>query len=224
MGRQPVFFRFHLTPYFLMAGSCTRPTALAPISKFNCAVHFDQFVGLLFQRGQATPSFATEAELQTLAKWTALLTAPDGSKVVKTPEFADGVIPGSEPQFADQNSNASIDGLGYFTGFNSVQATGNFVGLPSDIRTQLSLLEEESRPGLDPGLTAYIILRDGRLVYNKDENDIISGVSLTNFYMASLNLQGFKALNKNAFGFTLDGTWDKYLQVVKPDFNPRTAL
>ena len=204
--------------------TCTRPAALSGISKFSCATHFDQFIGILMQRGQATPSFATEAELKSLAKWTPLLAAPDGTKVVKTPEFANGVIPGSEPQFADQNSNASIGGLGYFTGFNTVQATGEFIGLPSDIRTQLSLLEEESRPGLDPGLTGYIILLDGRLVYNKDEQGIISGVPLTNFYVGSLNLQGFKTLNRNAFGFTLDGTWDKNLQVVKPDFNPRTAL
>lgn len=48
--------------------ACTRPAALTPISKVACAIHFGQIVALLIQRGQAAASFATEAELKTLAK------------------------------------------------------------------------------------------------------------------------------------------------------------
>lgn len=208
-----------------MAGSCTRPTALTAISKFVCALHFGQINTLLVQRGQGnTPSFATEAELQTLAKWTPLLTATDNTKVIVTPEFPGFNVPGSEPQYADENSNNSIDGLGYFTGFNSVKAGAKFVGIPSDIRSQLSLISEESRPGLDPGTTAYLVTGDGRIIYKKPAGGSISGVPFTNFYVGSLNLQGFKTLNENAFGFNLDGEWDKDLYITTPTFNARTAL
>jgi hypothetical protein len=178
---------------------------------------------LIFQRAQEEPSFATEAELKTLAAWTPLLTASDDTKVQITPEFSGLTLPGSEPQFAEQNTNNSIDGNGYFTGYNSVQPKGNFTGLPSAIRKQLAAYEDESRPGLDPGLTAFILLNDGRLVYDyKDE--VISGIPLTNFYMASLNTEGFKSLNQNAFGFSLDGQWDTDIQVATPTFRARQAL
>jgi hypothetical protein len=204
---------------------CTRPDALTAISKFECAVHFGQIVALLFQRGQAVSSFATEAELKTLDAWTDLLAALDATKVIKTPEFPGFVIPGSEPQYADENSNNSIDGNGYFTGFNSVKPTGKFVGIPSEIKSQLQLISDESRPGLDPGMTMFPITGDGRIIYTLDPiTNVIAGVSLTNFYVGSLASQGFNANNENAFGLSLDGEWDKNWQIVKPSFNPRLAL
>jgi hypothetical protein len=208
--------------------TCTRPAALTSISKVECPVHFGQIVAMLIQRGQKTPSFATEAELKTLAAWLPFLTALGGTKIIKTPEFPGFVIPGSEAQFADENSNNSIGGLGYFTGYNAVKATGKFVGIPSDIRTQLSLIEDESRPGLDPGTTAMFITLDGQLVYqttkDDDGDDMISGIPFTNFTLGSVASQGFKALNENAFSINLLGDWDKNVRMVKPSFNPRTAL
>jgi hypothetical protein len=204
--------------------TCTRPAALTTISKVACAIHFGQMCALLLQRAQDTPTFATEAELKTLAAWTPLLTAPDGTKIVKTPEFAGFQIPGSEAQYAEQNTNNSIDGLGYFTGFNSVAAKGQFIGLPSDVRTQLATFQDESEAGLDPGLTAFILLNDGRLVYNKDAAGNISGIPFTNFYVASLKLDGYKAKNTNDFGISLPGDWDKNIQVTTPSFNARQKL
>ena len=207
-----------------MPSSCKRADALTAISKFDCAVHFGQVVALLIQRGQATASFASEAELKTLAAWTALLSAPGATKVIKTPEFAGFVFPGSEPQYADENSNNSIDGNGYFTGFNSVKPTGKFVGIPSAIKAELSLISDESRPGLDPGTTFYAITGDGRLIYDLDEAGAIRGIPFSNFYVGSLKSDGLKANNENAFGLTLPGEWDKNVQITKPSFNPRTAL
>ncbi|RZJ94361.1 MAG: hypothetical protein EOO60_03200, partial [Hymenobacter sp.] len=92
--------------------------------------------------------------------------------------------------------------------------------MPSDIRKQLALIEDESRPGLDPGTTAYLVLADGRLVYRKDpDTNAIGGVPFTNFYVGSLASEGYKAQNKNAFGLTLPGDWDKDIVAVKTSFN-----
>lgn len=204
--------------------NCTRPAALTAISPLTCAVDFDQMVRLFLQRAQDTPTFATETELASLAAWTPLIAATGGTKIIGTPLFAGFVVPGSEPQYAEENSNNSIDGNGYFTGFNAVKATGKFSGLPSDIKSQLALVQDESAAGLDPGMTAYILTRDGRLVYQKDASGKIGGIPFTNFYVASLNLQGLKAKNENAFGLSLPGDWDKDIQVVKLGFNGRTAL
>jgi hypothetical protein len=207
-----------------MASSCARPTALTSISKFDCAVHFGQLVALLIQRGQDTPTFANEAALKLLANWTPLLIAPDDTKVIITPEFAGFAFPGSEPQYQDENSNNSIDGNGYFTGFNSVKPAGKFVGIPSSLKAQLSLISDESRPGLDPGTTFFGITGDGRLIYDLDDAGAVRGIPFTNFYVGSLKSDGLKANNENAFGLTLNGEWDKNVQIVKPSFNLRTAL
>lgn len=207
--------------------SCKRPDALTTISKVDCPVDFGQFVALLFQRAQPSPTFASEAALKALASWTPLLTATDGTKVIKTPLFAGFVVPGSEPQYADENSNASIDGAGYFTGFNAVKATGTFSGIPSAVKSQLALVQDESAAGLDPGMTFFGVLGDGRIVYDLDtsgSSSVIRGIPFSNFYVGSLQLDGYKAKNKNAFGLSLPGDWDKNIQVVQPGFNPRTAL
>jgi hypothetical protein len=219
MGRQPgIPLGFTIYPQHIMA-DCTRPSALTSITPFNCAEHFDQIVLLLIQRGQSAPSFATEAELQ------ALLTAPGATKVIKTPEFAGFVIPATEPQYADENSNQSIDGVGYFTGFNTSKPTGKFVGIPSAIKKELDLIEDESRPGLNPGTTFFAVTRDGRIIYDMDDNDNIRGLPFVNFFRGGTKSDGFKALNENAFGLTLpDGKWDRNVQITKPTFNPRTDL
>jgi hypothetical protein len=206
------------------ATTCTRATALTPISKFDCAVHFGQLVALLIQRGQDTSSFATETALKSLATWTPLLAALNGTKVIKTPEFAGFTLPGSEPQYTDENSNNSIDGNGYFTGFNSVKPAGKFVGIPSALKEQLQLISDESRPGLDPGTTFFGITGDGRLIYDMDETGAIRGIPFVNFWVGSVKSEGLKANNENAFGLTLPGEWDKRVQIIKPDFNPRLAL
>lgn len=204
--------------------SCTRPAALTAITKFDCALHFGQIVALLIQRAQATPSFATEAELQTLAKWTPLLTAPDGTKVILTPEFGGFTIPGSEPQYTGENSNDSIDGLGEFTGFNSVKPTGKFYGIPSAIKADLGKLVAESAAGLNPGTTVFPITGDGRIIYDLDDQGLIRGIPFVNFYVGSLASAGFNAKNENAFGLTFVGDWDKNVQITKPTFNARLAL
>lgn len=204
--------------------TCNRPAALSAISAVTCAIHFDQIVKLLIQRGQSVPTFANEAALKVLANWTPLLAAPDGTKVIKTPEFASFVVPGSEAVYIDQNSNNSIDGAGTYVGTNSVTATGEFIGLPSDVAAQLDLVTDESAPGLQPGVGAYWVLRDGRLVYSKDAAGNISGIPFTNFNVSDLDLQGFRTLNKNKFGLSLAPGWSRTLQVVTPSFNPRTQL
>ena len=208
-----------------MATSCVRPPALTAISRVDCQVHFGQLVGLLFQRTQTTPSFATQAAMNTLAAWTPLLAALDATKVIFAPLFAGFVVPGSAAVYVDENSNNSIDGLGFYAGANAVKAAGDFLGLPSAVKAQLALLGDESRPGLSPGLSAYWVTGDGRIVYNQDpESNAIGGIPLTNFNIDSLKLDGFRTENKNAFGFTMPANWDAALQVTTPAFNPRLAL
>ena len=199
--------------------TCTRPPALTPISKVACAVNFDQTVGFLFQRKQAAPPFATEAAMKTLAAWEVFLAASDDTTIVRTPDVVDFVIPSPEPRFEGENSNSSVDGKGYFTGFNSVKPTGNFIGLPTDVYNQLRLLIDESQPGLDPGLTVMFLLSDGRIVHAG-----LEGFDVENWFVAAPGTEGYGAKNKSPFGFTLSPTWAEKMAVLTPSFNARRLL
>ena len=199
--------------------TCLRPATLPAISAVVCGLNLGQIVALLFQRRQAAPSFATEATLKTLAAWTPLLAAPDDTKVVKSPEFASGKIPGTAPVFLFENSNDSIDGQGVYVGEDPVKAAGTFLSTPPDIITQLKAYEDESRPGLTNGLTAYLITGDGRIV-----SSALAGIKITNFHVGSRDLEGFRTLDKNNFGFTLAAGWDRDLVITTPSFDARTQL
>jgi hypothetical protein len=203
-----------------MAVNCSRPAALTAIAAVLCGIDFDQFVCIIAQRSQDVPSFATEAEMKTLAAWTPLLTAPGNTKIVKFPEFAGFTLPSSEAQFADENSNASIDGVGTYTGLSLVKPTGLFLSTPFDVLDQVRALEEESRAGLEVGLTFYFITRDGRIVHKN-----LAGIEIANFNVGSVGSEGYKAANKIPFSFTLPGDWDRGgLQITKPNFDIRRAL
>ncbi|QNH60737.1 hypothetical protein [Hymenobacter sediminicola] len=200
-----------------MAVNCTRPTELTDISKVLCAVHFGQIVRLAFRRrlGVTAPAFATEAAMKTQAAWNSAITAEGNDKIILSPLFVNFVIPPSEAQFLEENTNGSINGKGYLAGYNAVKPTGEFVGLPGDVKAQLELIEEEARAelGEDP-MEQWGITADNRII-----SVGAAGIPFSNFYIGSVGSEGFRALNKNAFGFSLDGKWDKGLTVTQAEFD-----
>ncbi|MDF7810716.1 hypothetical protein [Hymenobacter sp. YC55] len=195
--------------------TCTRPASLTAPAKVDCAVHFGQIVRFAYRRRITAAAFATEAAMKTLAAWTAALTATDETKIILTPIFTSFVIPGSEAQFAGENDNSSVNGKGYLTGYNAVKPTGSFVGLPGDIKGTLELLEDESRAelGSDP-VELWGITPDNRIISLG-----VKGIPFSNYYISSVDSQGFKALNLNTFGFSLDGKWDKGVTITQAEFD-----
>jgi len=181
----------------------------------DCAVHFGQIVRFAYRRRIKTKAFATVAAMKTLAAWNAALTATDETKIILTPIFTSFIIPGSEAQFAGENDNSSVNGMGYLTGYNAVKPTGQYVGLPGDIKATLELLEEESRAELGTApMELWGITPDNRII-SVAEN----GIPFANYFIGSVDSQGFKALNLNTFGFSLDGKWDKGVTITQADFD-----
>lgn len=194
---------------------CTRPTSLTAPAKVECAVHFRQLVRLAIRRRQTTAAFATEAAMKTLAAWNTAITATDSAKIILTPLFVNFVFPQSEAQFAEENTNGSINGKGFLTGYNSVKPTGEFVGLPGAVKTQLQLIEDEARAelGNDP-LEFWGITAEGKIISKGP-----AGIPFSNFYLTSAGSEGYNALNKNGFGFSLDGKWDQGVTVTEAAFD-----
>lgn len=206
--------------------TCTRPDSLPTISKVDCGIDIGQMVAIIFQRQQLTAPFATEAAAKVRAAYDAFLEADDGTKMVKSPEFANFTIPGTEAVYVGENSNESIGGTGRFVGYNATKAAGEFQSTPFDIIKQLKPFEAESVPGLADGLTGIIVTLDGSLLFKRFDatGTGLGGIPMTNLNIADRELLGFRTIDKNKFGFTLEPGWSQDLVLVKPSFNPRGLL
>ncbi|MCC3156445.1 hypothetical protein LJ737_04305 [Hymenobacter sp. 15J16-1T3B] len=198
--------------------TCTRPAALSNVSKQDCPIDFKQIQRIILQR--LGFKFATEAEMKTLAAWTPLLAAADSTKVVLSPFTTGFVIPPSEPTFINENDNNSLNGMGKFTGLNSVKPTGRFVGLESAIWEQMQQFSTESDAALGvERLGAYLLNQDGAILHND-----LGPIPLANFYVADPGSEGFRAETIIPFGFSLKGGWYKGVQLLQPSFNPLVDL
>ena len=110
-------------------------------------------------------------------------------------------------------------------GYNPAKATGEFQSTPFDVIKQLKPFEAESVPGLADGLTGIIITADRRLLMKKfNGGPGLGGIEMTNFNVADRNLQGFRTIDRNAFGLTLAPGWSEDLVVITPAFDPRALL
>ncbi|RSK50096.1 hypothetical protein [Hymenobacter rigui] len=199
---------------------CVRPASLTAPAKVDCAVHFGQTVRMAIgRRGAIAAAFATAAALATQAAWNAAITAGGDNKVILTPIYVNPQIPQSEAQFAGENTNESVGGKGFLTGYNSVKYTADFIGLPSAVKKELAKIEEESRAelGVDP-VEAVLITPDGRIIYREIDSKP-AGIPFSNFYLQSVGSEGFKALNKNTFGLSLDGKWDEDVAIAQAAFD-----
>lgn len=206
-----------------MATTCTRPAALPTIPRQDCAVHLKQVQRFLMQRRQpvATPSFATEAAFKALASWEPLLEAADSTKVTLTPFVTSFTIPSSEAQFAEENSNGSLNGLGIYTGHNGVKPGGNFVGLDSALWEELTKLTDESLAELGvTRLTAYPVDAEGAVGHTAN----FGGIPIYNFVVGSPGSEGFRAQTLFPFSFGLPADWFKGVSFTKLSFNPLVDL
>ncbi|RSK29859.1 hypothetical protein [Hymenobacter metallilatus] len=195
---------------------CVRPDSLTAPAKVDCAVHFGQTVRMAIgRRGAFAAAFATIAAMKTLAAWNAAFAAVNDDKIILTPLYVNPQLPQSEAQFAEENTNGSINGKGFLTGYNAVKYTAEYVGLPASIKAQLEKMENESRAelGVDP-VEMALITPDNRIISRG-----VNGIPFSNFYLQSVGSEGFKALNKNGFGISLDGKWDVGTTITQADFD-----
>jgi len=202
--------------------TCVRPPSLTSISKVDCAVQFNQLQRLGFVRMPpvGTPLFATEAAMKEKDAWVPLLEASDDTKLVITPFFVNHIIPPGEGTFAEENTNASLGGAGYFTGQNGVRPTGEFLGLPSDVYEQLLPIIDESAAELG-------LARMGLYAFNLKGEIISRGVNpipFLNFFTGDPGSGGLNTKNIHNFSYSLQPGWYKGVTLLKPNFDPRIDL
>lgn len=210
-----------------MALICDCPLGVLPSQIDNtCANDMDQVVKIAFQKPQATAPFVTLDPIGDLDSWTALLSAVGATKVVLSPAVANMVINGSEGAFIGENSNESVNGLGYYLGENNVRITGEFHSISQDIADELAKLSCFSDVTLgQSNLTAFLFLKRTKGVSRVSAKSTgvlgsYEGFEIFNFRISSLDNQGYQTKTKYMFSFDIQP--DEWIgkEDVAVAFNP----
>lgn len=199
---------------------CPKPTALTAIPDNGCGMKFDQIVRLALQRTQDPASFDGTTLITAEANWDTLIAASGNTKIVKTPIFADLVIPSSEAAEEGGNDNSTVGGVPQYLGENPVKVTGVFRNLLSATKLQLDKLAGESLASNGVSqIWIYAFNRHGKLISKGND-----GIPIYNFRLGTFGSEGYQQDNKCPFSFWLPADWDASVVMTSLAFNPLTAI
>jgi hypothetical protein len=205
---------------------CPLPSVLPNLLDTNCAVDFDQITRIAFQLKQTDPAFDIADPITDVDSWTALLSAFDSTKIVLSPALSSVVIPQSEGTYEGENSNDSINGLGFYLGENNVRVTGMVVSAPQSVMDALEELSCYSDTTLGASkLSAFLITRRirgkaGILAKQGTSAGDYAGIEIFNLRVSSVGSEGYKAKNKYMIAFDIQPDELKGTELVKVDWNP----
>lgn len=204
---------------------CDELTILPNLLDNTCPQDFDAITKIAFQLSQPSAAFTSIDPITDVDSWVALATAVDDTKIVFSPATANVVIPSSEANYMGENSNESVQGLGYLLGENNIRVTGQFHSISQESATAMESLSCYSDPSLGSSrLTAYLMTRRVRgragVIATKLAADQYVGIEIFNFRISSVGSEGYQA--KNVYNFSFDIQPDSLAQIEKVSlaFNP----
>lgn len=210
-----------------MALVCTCPLGTLPNQiDLTCSTDLDQIVKLVFQKPQSTAPFVTADPINDIDSWTALLAASGDTKIVLSPATANVVIPSSEAVYVGENSNESVNGLGYYLGENNIRVTGEIHSATQDVIDALKALECYSDVTLgESQLTVYMFVRRikgvSRVVAKAGASvGDYAGFQIFNFRVSSIGSEGYQTKSKYMFSFDMQPDEWANMEIKALDFNP----
>jgi len=206
---------------------CTCDAVLPTLLDVSCPEDMDQIVKIAFQKTQATAPFSTiggAIDLQT--SWTDLLAASDVTKITLSPAVANVVIPPSEMVASGQDSNESVNGIGYNLGETNITVTGEIHSAPQAVIDAMDDLACYSDASLgQSNLTAFFFLRRikgvSRVMAKAGSTaGDYSGFEIFNFRVSSPDSQGYNTKTKYMWSFTMQSDEWRDRELVSLEFNP----
>jgi hypothetical protein len=205
---------------------CSCETVLPNLVDVSCPQDLDQVVKIAFQLKQASAPFDSTDAIGEVNSWNALLASSTATKVVLSPALSNVVIPASEGNFTAEDSNESVNGVGFYLGENIIKVTGEIVSPSQAVIDAMDALSCYSDASLGSSkLTAYLFLRrikgisrvvaKGTAVAGEH-----TGFEIFNFRVSSLSSEGYNSKTKYMFSFTMQPDEWKDMEVVNLDFNP----
>lgn len=191
-------------------------------------INIGQIVRLVFQQpydGASVGSqFATLAAAQTLATWTTMIAAVDGTSMFYTPLFSNSKIGQPKPLETGADSNLTYRGQPEFFGIGGSMFIGEFRGkdAPSlNSMTNLSAFSQQDAGGLS-NLSAYMVNDNGDVIAKGTQVGttltLIEPINIFNFWYGTMSTEGFASGTVTGLGLWLPPYWSDNLVII-----PRTA-
>lgn len=201
---------------------CPKPTSLTTIPVSDCNENFGQIQKIAFQRiykdDGTKNSFATLAAIQTLANWTALLTAEDSTKIVVSPYVeAPETEPGEPITFG--GGNDTLDGIEEITGREPTTFTAQMRKLRQSIIKAMKELQCEE-------IAIYLFDGNGNIgaLEGSETTPMYYPIPIRSLFVGDKDFGGLAEPDSNALQFAFPPNYsDDFVKVV-PTFNPLTDL
>jgi hypothetical protein len=191
----------------IMQTICPVPTQLQTVQNPGCPENIGQIQKIIFQRASANWVFDSTAgkDINLLASWTPLLTAVDNTKIVIAPNCNSVVITPPTAITTGGNDNSTLNGRKLNTGFSSVDLTGMFRSMPSEIIAQLKLLQYgEDLVWYGVNQFGQIVARD---IYPGHPGTNVVGIPLFSPFFGDAGNEGYAKDDMANFSFVMDYDW-----------------
>jgi len=209
-----------------MGLTCTCPLGTLPNQiDLSCATDLDQIVRIAFQKPQTAAPFDSTDPISDVDSWTALLASATDTKIVLSPATANLVIPSSEAVYVGENSNESVNGLGYYLGENNVRVAGEIHSASQAVMDALSELSCYSDVTLGASqLTAFFFIRRIKgvsrvMAKGSDVAGEYKGFQIFNFRVSSVGSEGYQTKSKYMFSFDMQPDEWAQMELVTTEFN-----
>lgn len=211
---------------------CPAAASLPTIPNMACAQSFGQIQKVAFMRlrdedgnlNHFTPAAGSLPgnPITKLASWETFLAAEDGTKIVVSP-FINSPADGGGDARMTGGGNDDLGGIPDVLGANPVQFTGSLRSIPQAIAKALKQMQCEANAG---NLGVFLFDDGGNIEAIQD------ATTATTFYPIPIRalfvgdkIHGnFDAKDSNPISWYYGENYSDDLAIVKPEFNPLTAL
>lgn len=209
-----------------MLCSCPSAEALTEIKTVYCPEGFGQIQKAAFQRlrdgdGNRNSFTATNA-IETLASWTAKMSATDSTKIVISPYLQ---APTSEPGAARTfgGGNETPSGIETIIGREPTTFSAVLRNIPQSIIKALKKLECEAQGG---NIGVYLFDENGRIEAIKDETVATTfyPIPIRSLFFSDKGHGGLEAPDSNNVSWSFEPNYSDNLAIITPSFNPLSDL
>lgn len=209
---------------------CPAAAAIPDVPNMGCAQSFGQIQKAAFIRlrgaSGALNSFAVSdgqtGQIEKLASWEAKLSATDGTKMVVTPFLYSPADSGGDARMTG-GGNDDLGGIPDVLGANPVQFAANMRSIPQKISKALKQLICEANAG---NLGVFLFDENGAIEAIQDETTPTTyyPIPIRALFVGDKLHGNYDAKDYNPISWYYPENYSDNLTIVKPEFNPLTAL
>ena len=205
----------------MSACQCPAGASIPSVPNATCPQDFGQIQKIIFQRifsSGTTKNSMTKANAATLAAWTALFSANDGTKAVITP-YVEAPTPDGGDAITYGGGNDTLGGMVKVIGTNPTNMTFALRQIVQSIAKALKALMCELNMGV------YFVNGDGQIMGKEVSEGNFGPIPIQTLFVGDLKLNGLETPDENALSFSLPANWSDDVAIITPsDFNPLTDL